>query len=56
MIGVDVNLIAGRIDSIAGNPFASLIVAVPAAEPGRSAVLASIERLGFSVEVLGYVA
>ena len=56
VIGVDVNIIAGRIDSVGSRPFASLIVAVAAAEPGKSAVLASLRRLGFSAEVLGYVA
>lgn len=54
-IGVDVNILAGRIDYIGGRPFGSLIVAVPSGEPGEGAVHAALRRLGFSVTPLGFL-
>ncbi len=55
-IGPDVNIMAGTIDEIAGEPFGSLVVSYPS-DP---AVLDRAERFyaetGLSTEVLGYVA
>jgi D-methionine transport system ATP-binding protein len=54
-IGVDVNILAGRIDAIAGKPFGSLLVSVPAQEPGLTAVLAALKSLELKAEVVGHV-
>jgi len=54
-IGVDVNILAGRIDAIAGKPFGSLLVSVPAKEPGLAAVLAALKSLELKAEVVGHV-
>ena len=55
-IGTDVNILAGAIEEIAGEPFGTLVVAYPAAPE----VLARAERFyagtGLATEVLGYVA
>ncbi len=55
-IGPDVNILAGTIEEIAGDPFGSLVVSYPATPD----VLARAERFytetGLSTEVLGYVA
>lgn len=55
IVGVDVNILAGRIDSIAGRPFGSLLVSVPAREPEASAVLGSLRGLELKAEVVGHV-
>jgi len=55
-LGIDVNILAGRIDAIAGRPFGSLLVQVPAQEPERSAVLGALRSLDLRTEVLGHVA
>jgi D-methionine transport system ATP-binding protein len=54
-IGVDVNILAGRIDAIAGRPFGSLLVSVPASEPELSAVLGALKSLQLKAEVIGHV-
>lgn len=54
-IGVDVNIIAGRIDTIAEAPFGSLIVGVPCEEPALGAIKAALAHLGFAAEVLGFL-
>ncbi|MFC3072048.1 methionine ABC transporter ATP-binding protein [Shinella pollutisoli] len=55
-IGTDVNILAGAIEEIAGEPFGTLVVAYPAAPE----VLARADRFyaetGLATEVLGYVA
>jgi len=56
LIGIDVNILAGRIGEIAGRPFGALVVTVPAREPALSAALAALGSLHLDVEVLGYVA
>jgi D-methionine transport system ATP-binding protein len=56
IIGVDVNILAGRIDAIAGKPFGSLLVSVPAREPELGAVLGALKSLELKVEVIGHVA
>jgi D-methionine transport system ATP-binding protein len=54
-IGVDVNILAGRVDAIAERPFGSLLVSVPAQEPGLSAVLGALKSLQLKAEVVGHV-
>lgn len=54
-IGVDVNIIAGRIDTIAQAPFGSLIIGVPVEEPAFGAIKAALAHLGFAAEVLGFL-
>jgi D-methionine transport system ATP-binding protein len=56
VLGIDVNIVAGRIDSIGGEPFGALIVSLPSDEPSRSAALASLAQLHLQAEVVGYVA
>ena len=54
-IGVDVNILAGRIDAIAGKPFGSLLVSVPTREPELAAVLGALNTLELKAEVIGHV-
>lgn len=54
-IGVDVNILAGRIDAIAGKPFGSLLVSVPTREPDLAAVLGALNGLELKAEVIGHV-
>lgn len=54
-IGVDVNILAGRIDAIAGKPFGSLLVSVPTREPELAAVLGALNSLELKAEVIGHV-
>lgn len=56
VVGVDVNIIAGRIDAIAGQPFGQLIVSIPAAEPDLGAVVGALASLHLKAEIIGYVA
>lgn len=55
VVGLDVNILAGRIDQIAGRPFGVMLVAVTAAEPKFGAAVAALRRAGIEVETLGYV-
>ena len=55
MLGIDVNIVAGRIDSIAGEPFGALLVSLPSDEPARQAALAALAQLQLRSEVVGYV-
>ncbi|KRE12042.1 hypothetical protein ASE63_19700 [Bosea sp. Root381] len=54
-IGVDVNILAGRIDAIAGKPFGSLLVSVPTREPELAAILGALNSLELKAEVIGHV-
>lgn len=54
-LGVDVNILAGRIDEIAGRPYGSLVVAVPGDAETVGAAIASLSTLELAVERLGYV-
>lgn len=54
-IGVDVNILAGRIDAIAGRPFGSLLVSVPTREPELAAILDALNSLELKAEVIGHV-
>ncbi len=53
--GLDLNILAGRIDAIGGKPFGSLIVSVPGDVASLGATLASLKLLGLKVEQLGYL-
>jgi D-methionine transport system ATP-binding protein len=55
VLGVDVNILAGRIGSIAGRPFGTLLVSVPSAAPGLQAVLSALGTLGLEADVLGHL-
>lgn len=55
VLGLDVNILSGRIDDIAGRPFGVLVVSVPDDIASRGAVIASLDRLGLASEVLGHV-
>ncbi|WP_082617742.1 methionine ABC transporter ATP-binding protein [Bosea sp. Root670] len=55
IVGVDVNILAGRIDAIAGQPFGSLLVSVPSRAPESDAVLGALRSLGLKAEVIGHV-
>ncbi|WP_434957084.1 ATP-binding cassette domain-containing protein [Labrys sp. La1] len=56
ILGIDINILAGRIDTIGGEPFGALLVSVPGDEATRLAVVAAVERLNLQGEVIGYVA
>nr|WP_245223840.1 ATP-binding cassette domain-containing protein [Rhizobium halophytocola] len=53
-IGPDLNILAGAIDEIAGEPFGSLVVAYPAEPDMLSRAEAFYARTGLTTEVLGY--
>jgi D-methionine transport system ATP-binding protein len=55
-LGLDLNILAGRIDAIGGRPFGSLIVSVPGDVASLGATLASLAILGLKVEQLGFLA
>lgn len=55
LVGQDVNILAGRIDAIAGRPFGSLIVALPTRAAADEAAVAALRRLGLKVEPLGFL-
>jgi D-methionine transport system ATP-binding protein len=55
VLGIDFNILAGRIERIAGRPYGSLLVSLPSAEPGLSASLAALARLDLGSEVIGHV-
>jgi D-methionine transport system ATP-binding protein len=55
-LGVELNILAGRIDAIGGKPFGSLIVSVPGDVAALGATLVSLGVLGLRVERLGYLA
>ncbi|ALK08163.1 methionine ABC transporter ATP-binding protein [Blastochloris viridis] len=56
LLGIDVNILAGQIDPIAGRSFGTLIVAVPGEPVTVEAVRAALARLNLSTEILGHVA
>lgn len=55
VVGVDVNILAGRIDAIAGQPFGSLLVSVTGREPELAAVLGALKTLELKAELIGHV-
>ncbi|NJL07233.1 MAG: methionine ABC transporter ATP-binding protein [Methylacidiphilales bacterium] len=56
LLGIDVNILAGQIEPIAGRSFGMLIVAVPGDPVTVDAVRNALGRLNLSTEVLGHVA
>ena len=56
LLNVDINIIAGQVDSIGGRPFGTLLVAIPCGRGSIHAVTAALERLNLTSEILGYVA
>ncbi|WP_088344585.1 MULTISPECIES: methionine ABC transporter ATP-binding protein [Rhodomicrobium] len=56
VVGVDINILAGRVGTIGGVPFGALLVAVPEDEVARSAVLGALSLLKQEAKVVGYVA
>jgi D-methionine transport system ATP-binding protein len=55
-IGADVNILAGTIEEIAGEPFGSLVVSYPATPETISRADRLYAETGLATEVLGYVA
>ena len=55
VLGIDVNILAGRIDSIRDRPFGTLVVAVPGDPLSVSAALGALDRLDLKAEVIGHV-
>jgi len=53
---IDVNIIYGQVEMIAGHPFGTLIVSVPASADLTAKITAQLEGSGNTVEHLGYVA
>ena len=55
-LGLDVNILGGAVDEIAGRPFGTLVVSFPADEARLAQVRAFLAERGLSTEVLGHVA
>lgn len=55
-IGPDVNILAGTIEEISGEPFGSLVVSYPASPEVAARASAFYAETGLHTEVLGYVA
>ena len=55
-IGADVNILAGSIEEIAGEPFGTLVVAYPATPEVLARANDFYRETGLATEVLGYVA
>jgi D-methionine transport system ATP-binding protein len=55
VVGVDINILAGRVGTLAGQPFGALLVAIPATDAVRTAVLGALSLLKQDVKVVGYV-
>ncbi|CDN49355.1 D-methionine ABC transporter, ATP-binding protein [Neorhizobium galegae bv. orientalis str. HAMBI 540] len=55
-LGADVNILAGTIEEIAGEPYGSLVVAYPADPAVTERAARFYAATGLSTEVLGYVA
>ena len=53
--GVDINILAGRVGTLSGEPFGALLVAVPAEKSARLAVLGALAALKQEAKVIGYV-
>lgn len=54
-LGLDINIVAGRIDAIAGKPFGSLIISLAGDSISLAATVASLKSLGLRIEPLGYL-
>ncbi len=56
VLDVDVNILAGRVESIAGQPYGTLVIAIPGDGVTRDAATSALSRIGLKWELLGYVA
>lgn len=54
-LGSDINIVAGKIDTIGERPFGSLLIALPAETATREAAIAALKKLHLRVHVAGYV-
>lgn len=54
-LGSDINIVAGRIDTIGDKPFGTLLIALPADIATREAALSALRKLQLQVHVVGYV-
>jgi D-methionine transport system ATP-binding protein len=54
--GIDVQILSGQVDRIAGAPFGNLLLAVPGEVEVVAAALDLVREHGLQGEVLGYVA
>ncbi len=54
-LGSDINIVAGRIDTIGDKPFGSLLIALPADTATREAALSALRKLNLRVHIVGYV-
>ena len=54
-LGSDINIVAGKIDTIGERPFGSLLIAVPAETVTREAAIAALRKLHLQVQIIGYV-
>ncbi len=55
-LSIDIALLHGQIDSIAGRPFGTLTIAIPGDAPTLKSALDALTREGLHTEVLGHVA
>lgn len=55
-LGLELNILGGAVDEIAGRPFGTLVVSFPADEARLAQVRGFLDKLGLSTEVLGHVA
>jgi D-methionine transport system ATP-binding protein len=56
VLDVDVNILAGRVETIAGQPYGTLVIGIPGDEVTREAATSALTRIGLKWELLGYVA
>jgi D-methionine transport system ATP-binding protein len=55
VLSIDINIIAGQLETIGGRGFGALVIAVPGDAVTVKAVTAALGRLELKAEVLGYV-
>lgn len=55
-LGLDLNILGGAVDEIAGRPFGTLVVSFPADDERLAQVRGFLAERGLSTEVLGHVA
>ena len=55
-LGLDVNILSGSVDEIAGRPFGTLVVSLAADEATLARALAFLDARDLDVEVIGHVA
>jgi D-methionine transport system ATP-binding protein len=55
-LSIDIALLHGQIDSIAGRPFGTLTIALPGDDATLQSAVAALARQGLRTEVLGHVA